>query len=348
MPALQSAVIRMSARNVHPHRDRTLARCTILTKIAALAMSRSSRRGCTLMAPAALVIAFSMHAYAADLGVPYTDMHAPESYVPRAAFFAGLGGSYNSVSFGNQNVYGKGTSYTPPYVDISGPQPAIIGSAAGQTGLTLADASGLAPSIQAGYFQHFSGSSWLWGFKFSYAYLDMDSEKNLMIPQAGGFTQGGVYTPFVGNYVTQGYRQTLKQQLSLVPFIGKSFERSFVYLGAGPTVAQTKTNIDSLVGFADINGLTSSITGIGRGSSYSTSQYLWGGVATVGATYFIDRNWFVDINYSYAMTETKTSTWGGPWSFDPVIGGARTGTNNGTSSGNVTTQDFTLSINDAL
>ena len=68
----------------------------------------------------------------------------------------------------------------------------------------------------------------------------------------------------------------------------------------------------------------------------------------MGATYFIDRNWFVDINYSYAMTATKTSTWGGPWSFDPVIGGARTGTNNGTSSGNVTTQAVSFSINYAL
>ena len=34
----------------------------------------------------------------------------------------------------------------------------------------------------------------------------------------------------------------------------------------------------------------------------------------VGATYFLDRTWFLDANYSYAMTAAKSSTWGGPWS----------------------------------
>ena len=208
-------------------------------------MKRASRRVCTLMAASALAVVFSLHANAADLGVPYTDAPVYSSMVPRAAFFAGLGGSYNSVNFGNQNAYGKGTSYTPPYDDIFGdPQPAITGSAAGQTGLTLANVSGLAPTIQAGYFQHFSGSSWLWGFKFSYNYLNMHSEKNLMIPQAGGFTQGGVYTPFVGNYVAQGYRQTLNHQFSLVPFIGNRSKRtSFISGLVRPLPKQKRISI---------------------------------------------------------------------------------------------------------
>ena len=272
----------------------------------------------------------------------------PVSIVPQSAFFVGLGGSWNSVNFGNQDVFAIGTSFTPPFVGVGGPQPAIIGSAAGSTGLTLDTKSALAPAIQAGYFQHFSGSSWMWGGKFAYSYLGLSSATNLLIPQAGGFQQGGTFTPFTGNYVARGYRQTLVNQMSLVPFIGQSFERSYLYFGAGPTVAQTKTSIDSLTGFADINGLISSITGIGSGSSYSTSQWLWGGIATVGATYFIDRTWFVDMSYSYAMTGTKTSDWGGSWSFNPIVSGPRSGTNAGTSSGSVSTQAFTVSINKAF
>jgi hypothetical protein len=292
--------------------------------------------------------AFSGWAIAADRPIEFIKAPPPDSIVPQSAFFVGLGGSWNSVNFNNQNVYGKGTSYTPPFVDVMGPQPAITGSAAGSTDFTLDSKSALAPSIQAGYFQHFSGSQWMWGGKFSYSYLGIGSATNLLIPQAGGFQQGATFTPFTGNYVVRSYRQTLENQISLIPFIGQSFERSYLYLGAGPTVAQTKTSIDSITGFADINGLISSITGIGFGSSYSTSQWIWGGIATVGATYFIDRTWFVDASYSYAMTGTKTSNWGGPWSFNPVIGGPRSGTNTGTSTGSVNTQSFTVSINKAF
>ena len=68
-----------------------------------------------------------------------------------------------------------------------------------------------------------------------------------------------------------------------------------------------------------------------------------------GATYFLDRTWFLDANYSYAMTGTKSSNWGGPWSDMTLIGGAtRTGTNKGISSGSVNTQAITVSINAAF
>jgi hypothetical protein len=58
---------------------------------------------------------------------------------------------------------------------------------------------------------------------------------------------------------------------------------------------------------------------------------------------------FLDANYSYAMTETKSSDWGGPWSDMTLVGGAtRTGTNRGISSGRVNTQAITVSINAAF
>ena len=70
----------------------------------------------------------------------------------------------------------------------------------------------------------------------------------------------------------------------------------------------------------------------------------------IGATYFIDPNWFVDIFYSYSITGTKTSGWGGPWT-DTDINRAnvsRTGTNTGTSSGSVNTQALSILINMAV
>ena len=270
-----------------------------------------------------------------------------KSIVPQSAFFGGLGGSWSSGSFGNQDVYGKGTSYSPPYLAHS----AQVGSAAGSTGLELDSQSALAPVIQAGYFQHFSDSQWMRGGKLSYSYLGIGSaNSDQQIPQAGGFTEDGAYTPFTGNYLVQSYRQTINQQISLIPFVGRSFERSYVYLGVGPTAVQTKTLIEDITGFESVAVIPTTPTGIGLGEKYSTTQWLYGGVAMLGATYFIDPTWFVDISYTYSMTGTKTSSWGGPWTDTDISRSyvTRTGTNTGTSSGSVSTQALVISINKAF
>ena len=269
---------------------------------------------------------------------------AGKSIVPQSAFFGGLGGGWSSGSFGNQDVYGKGTSYSPPY----GTHTAQIGSAAGSTGLELDSQSALSPVIQAGYFQNFSDSQWMRGGKFSYSYLRIGSANSQQqIPQAGGFTEDGAYTPFTGNYLVQSYRQTINQQLSLIPLIGRSFERSYVYLGLGPTTVQTKTLIENITGFESAAVIPTTPTGIGLGEKYSTTQWLFGGVAMLGATYFIDPTWFLDISYTYSMTGTKTSHWGGPWSDTDIARNyvSRSGTNTGTSSGSVNIQALTLTIN---
>ena len=272
---------------------------------------------------------------------------ADKSIVPESAFFGGLGGGWSSGGFAHQDVYGKGTSYSPPY----GLNSAQIGSAAGSTGLDLDSQSALAPVIQAGYFQHFSNRQWMGGGKLSYSYLGIGSAKSQQqIPQAGGFTENGAYTPFTGNYLVQSYRQTINQQLSLIPFVGRSFDRSYLYLGIGPTTVQTKTLIENITGFEDVEIVPTTPTGIGLGKKYSTTQWLYGGIAMIGATYFIDPTWFVDISYSYSMTGTKTSGWGGPWTDTDTSRSnvTRTGTNTGTSSGSVNTQALAISINKAF
>lgn len=280
------------------------------------------------------------HAFAGGMGGVGSD----QSIVPQSAFFGGLGGGWSSGSFGNQTVYGKGTSYSPPY----GIHTAQVGSAAGSTGLELNSQSALAPVIQAGYFQHFSQGQWMRGGKLSYSYLGIGSANSQQqIPQAGGFTEDGAYTPFTGNYLVQSYRQTINQQISLIPLIGRSFERSYVYLGVGPTTVQTKTLIENITGFESAAVIPTTPTGIGLGEKYSTTQWLFGGVAMLGATYFIDPSWFLDISYTYSVTETKTSSWGGPWTDTDIARSyvTRTGTNTGTSSGSVNIQALLITIN---
>ena len=286
-----------------------------------------------LLLPCAAILTGSV--IAADL--------AP-SLVPQAAFFGGLGVSGESVKFAHQHVYAGGTTWQP------GP---VIGWGAGSTDLILNSSSAPVPSIQAGYFKQFFGRPWLRGVKISYGYFNVSADRNLLIPQTGGITSttGGVTTakPFAGNYTVQSYRQTLNHQISLIPLIGRSFEKSYLYLGLGPTFSQAKmliTNMASPIAF--VNGVPISPTGVGNGSNYSTNQWLFGGVAMVGITYFINPVWFVDLSYSYSITGTKTSSWGGPWSDTLLDGSMRIGHKSGTSTGSINNQAFSLSMNVAV
>lgn len=266
------------------------------------------------------------------------------SFVPQSALFGGLGVSGTSVNFAHQHVYAGGTTWQP------GP---IIGSGAGSTSFMLNSSSAPTPFIQAGYFNHFFDRSWLWGGKISYGYFNISANRGLLIPQTGKVTAttgGGTITePFAGNYTVQTYQQTINHQIALIPLIGRAFKKSYLYLGGGPTFSQTKMSIVNMASpIAFVDGLPISPTGVGNGSNYSTNQWLFGGIGMVGATYFINSTWFVDLSYSYSISGTKTSNWGGPWSDTLPNGSTRIGNNAGTSSGSVNTQAFSVSINAAF
>lgn len=186
-----------------------------------------------------------------------------------------------------------------------------------------------------------------------YNYLNISTDRSLLIPRTGGVTATvlGVPTtfPFIGNYTVQSYRETINHQISLTPLIARLFRKSYWYLGAGPTFSQTTMSIENMASpIAFVDGHFISRTGAGNGANYSTKQWLFGGIVTLGATYFINPSWFLDISYTYLMTGTTKSSWGGPWSDTLSGGSARTGHNSGTSSGSVNTQAFSISINVAF
>ncbi|NDV85359.1 hypothetical protein GTW51_01445 [Aurantimonas aggregata] len=110
------------------------------------------------------------------------------SLVPNAAFFAGFGGSFNSVKFTDQNVYAQGVAAIFANEELY-----AVGAAGGSISPGFGTESVFAPSVQAGYFSHFGDSQWLWGAKFSYNYLGAEATReNLAVPQDGGFTGGNV------------------------------------------------------------------------------------------------------------------------------------------------------------
>src|SRR5476649_1485276 len=92
--------------------------------------------------------------------------------------------------------------------------------------------SNTVPVVQLGYFRHFGDGAWLWGTRLSYSYLGTTSSlPNLVIPQFGSKTNPNV-SSFSGYSVTGSYSVSVYHQTSFMPFVGRSFDNSFVYAGA--------------------------------------------------------------------------------------------------------------------
>ena len=270
---------------------------------------------------------------------------SPASVVPRSALFVGLGGSFDTARFGTQSVYAVGTSnvYNNGILTSSG-------SAAGPASIYMSTEPVFSFSAQGGYFQRFSDSNWLWGTKFAYSYLGATSTvRNALLPQVGSFTATGSNTPvpFTGNALVGSYQTNVTHQIALIPFIGRSFERSFVYIGAGPTLSRMQTNLNSLIGFADLNGTRTDVSG--TPIDLSSSGWVFGGAAVVGATYFLDSSWFLDFSYTVAMTGSQTDSYSSPFTNPNGSNGSTiVGTLVGTSAGRVVTQGVTVTINKAF
>jgi opacity protein-like surface antigen len=262
--------------------------------------------------------------------------------VPAHGFYVGLGGSYNSVGYGTQDVYAVGTSnvYRNGALYSSG-------SAAGPASLYPGSQSGFAPLVQAGYFQNFAGTPWLWGTRFTYSYIGQTSTlDHARLPQAGAFTytQSQETVPFTGNAIVGSYQTSINSALTLVPFIGHDFSNGFIYLGAGPTLSNVRTKLDDLVGFADINGNRTDVSGAPL--SFSASSWVFGGAVTIGTTYFLTPAFFVDLNYTAQMTAAAKENYSGVFTNSNAGNGSTTtGTMVGSSSGTVVTQGLSFTIN---
>lgn len=265
-----------------------------------------------------------------------------QSIVPDSAFYLGVGASYNSTDFNNQSI--EATGLSDAYNKTTGAFMSSGNAGGPPVNLSMGSQTGFAPVLQAGYFKHFQDSKWLWGAKFSYNGLDLSSTKeNFLIPQYGSYGA----TSFTGNATVRSFKTNISNQFSLMPFIGHSFDKSFIYAGAGPTISQINTNIDNLIGFADIKGNRTDISGTPQ--NFSSSQWVVGGAITVGATYFIDASWFIDANYNIAMTPSATANYSS--TFNNTNGNTNvnySGSLIGSSSGKTTTQSISLSINKAF
>ena len=259
--------------------------------------------------------------------------------VPNAGVHFGLGLNLNSTAFKGQELEATGIS------DVTNTSTGAFvnaGTAGGPpVGIDMANANGVSPTLQLGYFQKLKDSNYLWGIKFSYSYLGGTTATNdyIRVPQYGTYSNG---TPFTGNAIASSYQKTINHQFALIPYFGQAFDRGTIYAGIGPTFSQVSTKINNLVGFADINGNRTDISGTPQ--NFSASQWVWGGAVMLGGTYYLDKSWFLDFSYTYSMTQNKTASYNSTF-YNPSSPNTYSGSLIGSSTGTATVQSVTLTIN---
>jgi opacity protein-like surface antigen len=262
--------------------------------------------------------------------------------VPNKAFYLGLGGSVSSTHYSDQSITAIGVSEA---TNTTTGAHMASGSAGGPPiNLGLDSDTSVPPVVQLGYFERIVGTRWLWGAKASYSYVNSKSSSNaFLIPQFGSYGT----TPFTGNAVARSFQAGVDHQIAFVPYVGYTFDRSYVYVGAGPTLSRVNTRIDDLIGFADINGTRTDVSGTAQ--TFTSSGWVLGGAVTIGTTYFLDNSWFLDFNYTYGATRKKTASYYSTFiNVNPNNNTTYNGSLIGNSVGSSSTQSFGISINKAL
>lgn len=238
---------------------------------------------------------FSVSAISGTMGPVAAEIEHP--------FYAGLGGSYNSITMNNKlYAFGISNTYTSGVLST-------YGSAAGYSNQLPSTQTTFAPQVQAGYQKHFSGRKEFWGFKTIYQFLNAHNiNQDIPIAQYGSYTNAGTgllqSSPFAGNVVAESAEVITNHQLNFFALMGHSFKHSDIYLGAGPSLFGMQSKINKAWPYANIDGISTAQSDYPI--SYSKTMWVWGGGAQLGATYHLTPSWFLDFNYSYAATSFNT------------------------------------------
>jgi hypothetical protein len=128
------------------------------------------------------------------------------------------------------------------------------------------------------YSKHFTGSSNLWGVKFLSNYLGLSAQDRLISNQSYKLASSNI-----------------DHELGVLAYIGRSFANGHVYLGGGPSLFGNKSNVYNAFG-SEANQGTNDFF------NPANSKLIWGGAAQLGMSYYFDPSWYLDLNYTYAIT----------------------------------------------
>lgn len=228
----------------------------------------------------------------------------------------------NTVSLNRDGFFlGVGAGFQPIKVDskLSGQLSSLSGFPPTDT-LNLISQSpeisqySISEEVHVGYFKHLPCSEWLWGVKLAYQYLQNNSSDKTLYLDFDNAAN-------THNQVVADLETDIDHVFSGLVFFGRSYSHGFTYLGIGPVLFDANNTINNL--YDDHSGYY-----IGRLEDLdSSSRWIWGGMVQVGINYYLNANWYFDLNYTYALSGRTDINNSG--NFTPTI-------NNGLNSGTLT------------
>lgn len=236
----------------------------------------------------------------ANRGAGYSNSMVP-------GFFAGIGGSYNSVKI-DSRVGGSGVTDIYDNGNL-----VAVGFAGGPAPPFNETATTFAPVAQFGYSQNIRDSEWLLGYKFQYKYLGLTiASDGFDAPQAGVYEEFNPpsTTEFTGNATTESAQVSVNHEIAMIAFLGRSLGRGSVYFGGGPVVFDTESKLYDLSSYADINGVHTNVGGFPL--DLSSSTWLWGGAFQMGFIYNISPACYLDFSYDFMVTGEHLTEWNVP------------------------------------
>jgi hypothetical protein len=214
----------------------------------------------------------------------------------RSGFFLGLGSSYNTVRF-DQHLEASATVVVDSGVVVAFGE---TGDSANPIHTTEAT---LAPEIQLGWINQSSYDDLFWGLKFKYKYLGLTATNSDVTLPNGVLTETGSAPPetiFTNHIVVGSYQSIVNHEFDFMVFGGHDLGSGQVYLGIGPVLFGTESKINQATSYVTINGVDLDFTG--SPVTFSSTQWIWGAALQMGTRQSLGCNWYVDVNYSIAVT----------------------------------------------
>lgn len=150
----------------------------------------------------------------------------------------------------------------------------------------------------AGYSGHFTHTNQLWGVKFQYQanqYNQSNSALDDIQLNAKDLSNESTHL--------KSFQANINHELMLLGYLGHAFAASNIYFGAGPALIGMYSNA-----FENhyVENVMHPIS-----NNYASNQWLWGGAAQIGTTYYFDPSWFLDFSYTLTATRNYSSTFSG-------------------------------------
>lgn len=273
----------------------------------------------------------------------FAQMESLQDFIPQSGFYIGLGGCYNSAKL---DQYPSASGISNVYLSNT----LIASGEAGGPAVPFHQTNtSFAPFAQIGYSTPFCCNELIGGLKLFYQYLGSTvTNANLNAQPVDSFTNTAAApasTSFIGNAVVQSAQTTVHHQWALVGFVGRRLMKGQVYLGLGPSLMRAHLNMLRAIGYVDVNGTHTDVTGLS--TNFYNEKSLLGVISQIGMSHSLSPTLFLDINYSFSISGKYSFNDAAPFS-SSTGAFTDTGTLYVNASQRITSQGVMASINKRL